>query len=206
MTGELPAVIRLWPDEHEGPWLLHLRFKVIDGRAECVGLELRSFREPDEPASCTPGTVFLWGSSGIERLVEIDAATERISASLVRGLPIGRLLDEARRGGASLRHPRAFDQEPGWSPDPAARIDAGQKFEAAKRRGRPTQWTSERLAEVADVYLEAWIAGDPPRKAVAERFHVSMAAAAKLVGRARKTGLLGSTHRGKAGPGRKDEQ
>jgi hypothetical protein len=81
-------------------------------------------------------------------------------------------------------------------------VHATQFLAPSAKRGRPVQWTRERLTEVEQVYRAAWAEGRPPRKAVAEHFHLTLAAAAKLVSRARKEGLLGETTRGRGGLGK----
>jgi hypothetical protein len=39
---DLNPTTHLWPDRQAGPWLLELRWRVLDGRPECVGLRLAS--------------------------------------------------------------------------------------------------------------------------------------------------------------------
>lgn len=78
-------------------------------------------------------------------------------------------------------------------------------YEAAERRkgrgGRPPAHGDEHFRQVAEEYARALAAGEPPRVAVAERWNVSLSAAAKWIARARDSdkGFLDPTTRGKAG-------
>lgn len=56
--------------------------------------------------------------------------------------------------------------------------------------------TVRRLKRVAEVYLDAWNAGEPPTQAVAHRMNMTHPAAANLVRRAREAGLLPPTSAG----------
>lgn len=38
----LPSTLHAWPDERNGPWSVTLHWKVLDGRAECVGVDIAS--------------------------------------------------------------------------------------------------------------------------------------------------------------------
>ena len=133
----------------------------------------------------------------------LSAVEETVSATLLRSLPIGAhhrrvkaQWSDFRRGDRDRYRPRGgpllFGPTPFMAP--------------SAKRGRPVQWTPGRLAEVAQVYKAAWAEGRPPRKAVAEYFVLTLPAAAKLVSRARKAGLLGKTTRGRGGVGTLDKQ
>jgi hypothetical protein len=65
----------------------------------------------------------------------------------------------------------------------------------AHGRGRDT--APERLATVAGVYNAAIAAGKPPVKAVESELHFTRSTAGRLVGQARKAGLLSPTTQGK---------
>lgn len=47
----LPPTIKRWPDPVKGPWFLRLHWQLIAGRAECVGLTIRSSAPSDERES-----------------------------------------------------------------------------------------------------------------------------------------------------------
>ena len=38
----LPATVHRWPSRTDGPWVLELQWRILDGRPECVGLRLAS--------------------------------------------------------------------------------------------------------------------------------------------------------------------
>jgi hypothetical protein len=84
------------------------------------------------------------------------------------------------------------------APADAARF-LNSRSSVERRTGRPTHWTPVKLAAVAQVYREAWIARKHPTKAVASRFHLSASGAAKVVKLARADGLLPRTTKGKPG-------
>jgi hypothetical protein len=73
----------------------------------------------------------------------------------------------------------------------------GRRVGTVSGRGRKT--TEERLRQVADVYRAAVAAGSPPTAAVHSKLHVSRSHAGRLVGQARKAGILGETTPGKRG-------
>lgn len=56
--------------------------------------------------------------------------------------------------------------------------------------------TVRRLQKAADVYLQAWRAGERPTKEVARRMNLTPAAATNLVRRAREAGFLPATSSG----------
>lgn len=171
-----PAV-RLWPDAARGPWAVVTHWTAIDGRAECVGIEVRSFRhdgETDNP----------WRQLPLQY-----ETTGTVTTSLVRGIPIAQVISDTRRAEAA-----------GFQFDvPEQRDEAW----AAERR----VWQGlSRYEEAARIYSEAYKAGRSPTRAVARYFQISYAAAAKLVVRARQHGLLPPTTPGRAsGPARKDQ-
>lgn len=42
-TAEIQQIPRLWPDAKRGPWNLITSWTFVNGRMECVGVELRSY-------------------------------------------------------------------------------------------------------------------------------------------------------------------
>jgi len=70
---------------------------------------------------------------------------------------------------------------------------------APRPSGRGSQTADARLQRVAEVYLDAVAAGKPPVKAVEKQLHFSRSTAGRLVGQARKAGLLTPTTRGRRG-------
>lgn len=74
-------------------------------------------------------------------------------------------------------------------------IYGGAGTSPAEGRGRDT--SPDRLATVARIYLAAVAAARPPVKAVADELPASRSTAGRLVGQARKAGLLGVTTQGR---------
>lgn len=187
--GELPGTRALWPDPKVGPWLVEATFAVVGGRAECVGLSMRSVRTP-RPGPLPPGAqhwedVLLAGvlpaQTRTDRLAG-EPDPERLTARTWQSVPIGRLMDQLRRAWAqqARKAPRVVP------------LDAKVWQEAGTRRGVD-------LRDVADAYRSAWTSGDrAPTKAVAKQMHLTYDAAAKAVQRARRAGWLPRTSAGRA--------
>jgi hypothetical protein len=116
----------------------------------------------------------------------------RLTSADLRKMPFADLLARARRD-----YPDDLERLLGLGPfikvGDLQRLGLG--LLADKHRGRPPSWGPEQLAELANVYLRASAAS--PTKAVADHFHISRSAAAKLVAKARQAGLLAPTSRGK---------
>jgi hypothetical protein len=153
-----------WP-KPSGPYEVTLRFEWIDGRWECTGVDVRA----------------------------VDAAgakPEIVTASLLRSLPLGRLIDKHL-----VTFKTAITTED---------IDGTvYRFESdytgrPKRGGRPVKYGPEHYVEVARTYREAYERRRTPTRAVAARFKVSETAAAKWVAKCRDLGLLPQTTKGKA--------
>lgn len=185
----------LWRDPDGGDWLVQVHLAAIDGRAECVGIEFRSF-----------------GETQLERwihdeLPEKGESTGVVSASLIRTLPVGRLISEAKQ--TAIRHaeltanPQPLSEETRELERRSGVEGALDAFLASRairaraavlpalRAGRPPIYDP---AEIAEVYLRG---GAAPTLAVAEHFHISRSAAAKRVARARESGFLDKTTQGK---------
>gem|GEM_PF-3915584 len=106
-----------------------------------------------------------------------------VSASLIRSLPLGTMIDESRK----VLIARATEQ-----------TEAGEGHELwAKFAGlgprRGTEVTPEQDQVAAEIYRRAWNAGDFVTQAVAEHFGVSRSAATKRIAKARAAGLLDGT-------------
>jgi hypothetical protein len=171
-----------YPDRQRGPWVLTFHLAEHEGRVECVGLDVRAFVERASRRTKPPGA---------------DDA-EPLTATFLRSLPVASLIAEAIHDSADVRRWVASGAAPGATTQ--AEREAGRQAATLERQpGRRTQWTPERLAEVAAVYREALAVKGRPTQAVAERFSLSASMAAKLVRRCREQGLLGPTQQGKAG-------
>lgn len=176
VTDELAPWTGRWPDEVNGPWEVTLRWRWSEDRAECVGFELTLLEGKD---------------------------VEPISATLMRSVPVMRLVSRARyerwerAGGAVLD-----------ALDDGQELDIGPSYEADLRRaagswqerrpGRPATLDLEHYRAVAEVYSAAHAAGTPPLVAVQEGWRVARPTASRWVAAARDRGLLPSTERGKA--------
>jgi transposase len=141
-----------------------------------------------------------------------EAATGVVTASLLRELPAGRLIADAKRTEAYTARTWAASKERDPELRQAARVagieaatvrywksrrdKARRQLSAIEksRGGRPRLYDADHFAEVAQVYLAG---GDTPTIAVAAHFYLSRSAAAKQVARARKLGLLAETTKGK---------
>jgi hypothetical protein len=201
-----------WPDEESGPWSVRLVWELISGRLECASLTINRL----------PGT----GSAPLRatdlRGLALRELTERSRPQLlIQREQLIAATDEERRG--LLRTWFRLSDKPSGKPiseedfaglvpfdDSAAEqhraIEARLKeLEAAQpsksRPGRPRMRGLDHYAKVAEIYAAAYLNGDDPTKAVAERFHVSRSHAGKWVAtcRSEKYGLLGKTNKRKAG-------
>lgn len=205
----------LWPDDRSGPYFAVAHWADVDGRTECVGLEIWKGVEPDqERRSVKPiNNLATGGLGGTElrslRLPALLSALWRVQQEAEnldwkdQTLPAlqGRIVD-LTRGLEEAGDPEAMASLV------AERVDALNDFtmslpklhfEGAAKRQKKDDPTH--LAQVALVYQQA--RRDPlprPTKAVAETFHVSHSAATKWVAQARKLGLLPTTTPGRPSP------
>lgn len=164
MNDESVDVRLVWRD-HEGlPWEVSLRFASIDGKVQCAGMAVYPL-EGSRPLTTT----------------------------LVRSLPVGRLigealqdppLDLARLGGAP-----PFSALVALAEENRSRVLPKSALSAPStpRRGRPRKYGPEHHARVAQIYLDA--TGSPTTR-VAEHFEVPYTRAANWVRTARELGLL----------------
>lgn len=185
-----------WTSSSGDTWELRFRLVEIDGRAECVGLDIRS---SDADPAATPRPLL---------------------AKTVRELPYASLLATARRetaglylrlGEVGVRHAEDPGGRKPWTTSERAReIRAGLEASAqvirpadGHKSARRARHTRAELDRVAEVYTEAHRSGggtkSAPTKAVAETLGLTYDQAAKLVQRCRKIGLLGGTEKGIAG-------
>lgn len=201
------------PDRWDSPFEITLHFGWVEGRMECVGLDVRSFQ-------MLPGA----GIADMEALVG-STSPEPVTSSVLRSIPLGHLIDEARtevlrqaeqrrealrkRGPMTLRRIKAEIKRRGYFVYPIERTEMRQWvsedvrrdeqiWAKEPRRGRPPTYGLQHFEQVARIYREAYAAGRTPTRAVARHFKVSHTAAAKWVGRSRALGLLPATTRGRA--------
>ncbi len=182
----------LWRSKDGKPWWVSFRLVEIEGRMECVGMEVRSW--PDDEGG----------------------APSQLYASTLRELPFADVLARARRERAGKLDQRAESwktiSQPGSKitvdPLTALALTAMDKHDAAlmnppgQKGGRHAKYTLADLARVAALYSEKWTGGSTsPTKDVATALGLTPNVAAKLVMRCRdpKIGLLGPTEKRKAG-------
>ncbi|HEX7161899.1 MAG TPA: hypothetical protein VF223_11770 [Trebonia sp.] len=173
----------LWPDAQRGPWAVRIMWAPIGDRDECVGLEIRSYRDLEGDRAWPP------------ELPTWDQHPAILTTSTLRELPFASIVADLRRE-RQAAHADFLD----WmAAQPEYQSGADQaSLRRLRSRGSGRQ-TAEALAEVAQVYRHAWETGQHPTRAVAGHFTISQSAAAKRVSRARQAGYLPHTTRGKPG-------
>ena len=168
-----------WPHPLRGPWSVTCHFAVVNGRRECVGIDVRSFKIDDD---------------GAYRLLRRGSRLEVVTAALIRSLPVASLIRDLRRGLSDVARHAANDPERSEE-DRTTLLARSSELAKSPRRVHD----DDHFARVADIYRDAWSAGDSPTKAVAEQMGTTRSAAAKWVSRARQLGLLGATEQRVAG-------
>lgn len=183
-----------WPDAAKGPWGIRANWVEINGRPECVGLQI--WHGADQAHQ-----------SPMDYLPIKGAQVRPITASGIAALPIATIIDKLRD--AARDHWRrqsnalqevfadrlAADRAAQAAGIPADPILAGitapyTAFESTPGAvGAPRRYDRAHYIEVARTYLEAWQGGANPTQAVADRFGVSRSAAAKWVTKARSPEL-----------------
>jgi biotin operon repressor len=189
------AVEHRWRRPRDGSlWKVTFRIVDLGGRAECVGVDIRS-----------------WSS-------DPQAMARPLRTGTLRDLPFAAVLAGAMRDEAQ-RHASRADlagdrrNPPWWKGD----VEAGDLFArlhhyfartldppAGRKGGRRAKYTFADLQRVAEVYRDEYANGGPrptPTRHVAEALGISRNQAAKLVARCRQPGvaLLSPTEKGKAG-------
>jgi hypothetical protein len=175
VEGRDPSSVR-WPDEQAGPWEVTLDWRQAEDGIECIGVAIKALDPVTAP---------------------------NITASLMRKLPIVRLIARVRReryereGGAVIE---ALDsgQDLDLDEDEAGQLRASSDPWAERRRGRPTELGHDHYRDVAIVYSAALAANAPPLRAVEKRWQVSRPTASRWVAAARSAGLLPPTEQGRA--------
>lgn len=164
MDVESVDVRLVWRD-HEGlPWEVSLRFAAIEGKVQCAGLAVYPL-EGNRP----------------------------VTATLVRSVPVGRLIAEVLRDPpvdlARLGNAPTFSALVTLAEAKRSRVLPKSAIRAgdAPRRGRPRKYGPDHYARVAQIYLEAT---SSPTTRVAEFFDVPVTRASNWVRTARDLGLL----------------
>ncbi len=118
---------RLWPSARHGPWFIELHWQVIDGRAECVGFDLRS--------SLPEGHRLSTGYRGILRRKGTP-----LTATLLRSIPVGQLVAEHRDELHAMLGGTVFDPAGARRPrsTPARLTEAAAAYQQAWSAGTST--------------------------------------------------------------------
>lgn len=166
---------RRWPDPSEGPFTIELTYAQQGGRTRCVGLQLTAV------ASGAEITTEVLRKISLADLMELDLAKQ-----------LRKIEEVLAKWGSQAP---AFQSER-WRQKAAELQSATQN---PTRRGRPPL-PDDHYETVAAFYSLACQAPGVrnPTGRVAEKWHVSPAAAAKWVRTARQKGYLPPTTRGKA--------
>lgn len=167
-----------WPDD-DGDLEVTLHFAEGEGRGECIGVDLRTFRWAGDPypPRKLPGS-----------------EPRPLTTADLRGLRLGELVERGRASVFRALTEPSRDAEWDEAPWAAGQLEPWQP----RGRGRPPLYGPEHFAEVARVYRDAFARGRKPTRAVAQRFSVTQATAAKWVARSRQMGYLPPTARGRA--------
>ena len=192
----------LWPDRKTGPWWVKVWWRVQRGVPTPVGFSITSWVDEKSTEWSGPHNALPWETEDVE--------LPKIDGQFIRALPMGNLLDVARKQLADFLNLHSTrEPEADW---PQEWVESLRKWQAelvpereavnSGRRGRDLGDAHYR--EVAEVYAAALQAGESPTKAVLEHFTVSKSAAAKKVARARDRGFLPKTSRGRVGPLQED--
>ena len=165
-----------WPDKERGPWSITLRWRAAGDRVDCIGLSVDAL----DPA-----------------------ASEPVTATLMRSLPVARLIAEARQhrwdeAGGSLVEAVDDGQDIDISPRLVEDMRADAQPWSAPRPGRRVELGPDFYAEVAETYSAALMAGDPPLRAIERRWTTSRPTASRWVAAARRLEFLPATQQGKA--------
>ncbi|MDP9389118.1 MAG: hypothetical protein M3Q48_14665 [Actinomycetota bacterium] len=189
-----------WPDPARGPWYVVAHWSEIDGRPECVGLEVWKGvfpaenddrdnlvvvkgRRPEGIKSTDLRTIPL--ASVLDALWELqrrqEAKANELSAQAVADIAAGKVKTKG---------------DPAKVLATAGQILAQPDVYAPKRRKSGAD--REHFAEVAAVYADAAKSPRPrPTEAVKNHFKVSHSTATKWVAQARRLGLLPATTPGR---------
>jgi len=170
---------------------LKLFFAQVNGRAECVRIEIGAEFQPGENP-LTLGSRFK------------SASLRPLDVGVLRTIALGRAVKHARALWVAQLEEIASGTFMGVKVKPVVRREAKSRLALAKEaaaRDRPGEAPLDRehFEEVARIYDDALAQGERPTWAVKEHFRVSYPTAARYVSIARHTyHLLPKTRRGRA--------
>jgi len=132
-----------WPHELRGPWAVTAHWAAVDGRAVCVGLDLRSFTLKADPAP----------EHLVAKPVNAREGWQEVTTPAVRAVPIARMVELARQQAEVMRADApALLAALGLSPDgPALQVAEDQVDAFAPpqpRRGPPRMLTDDQLRTI----------------------------------------------------------
>ena len=186
--GRRASITRRWPDHVDGPWLVTVHFAPVHGVAQCVGIDVRAFRDD--------------GSAVAEDLGPL-------TASVIRSLPVGQIIERGLRDAEVIHGDEAFLREALEGREETIKAVRRDAKAYRRRTGRQRyEWDRQRLEEAAAVYAnEAAMPGrSAPTEAVAKAFTISHSMATKVVAMCRDEGLLPATTQGKAAGRPRDDE
>lgn len=188
-----------WPDPAEGPWGIRANWVTLNGRPECVGLQIW--------CGADQGCSSPLGYSPIP-----DVPLKSVTATGIAALPIATIIDKLRvvareHWQANAKQAKVLLEGKLGDSNYEVFSAALQPFKAfeepkAGRVGAPRRYGRGHFVEVAWIYLKAWQAGRVnPTQAVSDHFGVSRTAAGKWVARARSEEfqLLTQAEHGRSG-------
>lgn len=183
----MPGGATWWDAPDGGLWLVTVtEWAQVDGRAEPVGVELRSARRSEDPR---PEHAWERGHLPPNSAHDPDPIRRRplaVTSSVWHKVPLGALLREIRK-----RHAQGLEE---LAPMPGH--GSLRAWRAPRRRGGVVTQQA-----VLEVYLAARKASEHPTKAVMDTFNLSKSAAANRVRRLRAEGLLPPATKGRASGG-----
>lgn len=129
--------------------------------------------------------VSTWWSSSSGRLEPVSVAIAAndgrpVQADLIRKLPLGSMQKAARAAANKIA----------TQANAALRSRNAKFYAELGKAHRGRTMTDSELQATADVYLKAWMNGDPVTAAVASAFNISISTAGKRIMRARAAGKL----------------
>lgn len=141
---DLPATLHLYPDADSGPWLLVLFWRVLHGRAECIGMELTSAQVADAP----------------ERMPHRPEDAQPLTAVLLRGIRFGELIAKDREAMAGMLVPeeaRTYTAPP-MRPTTVAKLrEVARVYLAAGQAGESPTKAVAKVLGISDTYASVLV-------------------------------------------------
>ena len=184
--SEVVEAMTMWEATDGSQWQLFFHVKRIAGRAECVGLDIRSCPDayhPERPLGATT-------------MRDLDFATQ---LRLARRNTVLHTESLMKMGMRIRLHHSDGTVEAGRDVFGLAEEVALLAEGVGREGGRHAAYTKEQLTSVAAAYLKAYADGSTsPTRDTAEALGLRYVQAAKLVQRCRAKGLLPATVQGVA--------